>query len=342
MRNISKFSHAIKRRRFMGGTVLSALALSVAGSAGLWANTAMAAAYPEKPITMIVPFTAGGGYDSLARMLSERMQAELGQNIVVENRPGAGGAIGANAVARAKPDGYTILLGSTGSNMVLQYSTPNLAYDPSTDFEPIGQVTNADFLLVTPSVSPYHTLTEMLDTAGQEDDSVSYMSTGVKGAIHISHAYLFNQADVSMVHVPYPGEAASMSDLLANRVNMASVTVGFAAPFIEDGTLRPLAALGAERAALFPDLPTVAEQGFPDFAFVTWTGMFAPADTPEDIVAALNNALNSALQDEEMIERLLAMGHNPAAGSVEEFNEFMDFEGQRWAKMAAESGALDE
>lgn len=321
------------RRRLLGGLA--------AGAALLAGGPARAQAWPTKPVRLVVPFAAGGGYDILARAVGARMQTALGQPIVIENRGGAAGALGAAVVARAAPDGYTVLLGSAGSQVVVPLTTPGLNYDPERDFVPIGHVATQDFLLVVPAASPYRTLREILEAARGKPESISYMSTGVRGAIHLFSAYLHKVAGgVSLTHVPYPGEGPAVADMLQGRVDMANITVTLAMPFIRDGRIRPIAAIGTQRSELLPDVPTVAEAGYPGPAMVSWVGLFGPAGTPPEAVATLNRTLNAALADPDIARRVRDSGGRSMPGSPEQFRDYIAQERARWSTMVREVGSL--
>ena len=326
-------------RHFGRRTALAALA---AAASMLSTGPAAAQAYPNKPVKLVVPFSAGGGYDVLARAVGQKMAASLGQPIVVDNRGGAGGGIGAAVVAKAPADGYTLLFGSAGSQLVLPLTTPTLSYNDERDFIPIGHVATSDFIMVVKADSKYKTLKEALESAKAKPDSVSYMSTGVRGAIHIFNAYLLKTAGgISMVHVPYAGEAPAVADMLEGRVDLTNMTVSVAMPFIKDGKIRPLAAIGTQRSEMLPDVPTVAEAGYPGPAMVSWVGIFAPAGTPAPIVAQLNKALNAALADPEVQKRIKDSGARMNPGSPQQFTEFLNKERARWTTMVKEAGTLN-
>lgn len=326
--------------RFLGRR--TALATLAAAATLLAAGPAAAQAYPNKPIKLVVPFTAGGGYDVLARTVGLKMQAALGQPIVVDNRGGAGGGIGAGLVAKAPADGYTLLFGSAGSQLVLPLTTPTLPYNDEKDFVPVGHVATSDFIMVVKSDSKYKTLKDALEASKAKPNSVSYMSTGVRGAIHIFNAYLLKQAGgVQMVHVPYAGEAPAVADMLEGRVDLTNITVSVAMPFIKDGKIRPLAAIGTQRSEMLPDVPTVAEAGYPGPAMVSWVGIFAPAGTPPEIVTKLNKALNTALADPEVQKRIKDSASRMSPGSPQQFTEFLSKERARWTTMVKEAGTLN-
>ncbi|RYZ11005.1 MAG: tripartite tricarboxylate transporter substrate binding protein [Comamonadaceae bacterium] len=318
-------------------------AVAALGAAALFGFApAFAQAYPNKPIKLVVPFTAGGGYDVLARAVGLRMQTALGQPVVIENKGGAGGGIGAALVAKAPADGYTLLFGSAGSQLVLPLTTPNLSYNDEKDFVPVGHVATSDFIMVVKSDSKFQTLKEALDAAKAKPNSVSYMSTGVRGAIHIFNAYLHKVAGgVSMVHVPYAGEAPAVADMLEGRVDMTNITVSVAMPFIREGKIRPLVAIGTQRSEMLPDVPTVAEAGYPGPAMVSWVGVFAPAGTSPEIVQQLNKAVNVALADPEVQKRIKDSASRSQPGSPEQFKDFLGKERARWATMVREAGNLN-
>jgi tripartite-type tricarboxylate transporter receptor subunit TctC len=325
-------SHSIRRRTALGALGAAALAGTV---------PAFAQAYPSKPIKLVVPFTAGGGYDVLARTVGKKMEATLGQPIVVENKGGAGGGIGAALVAKAPADGYSLLFGSAGSQLVLPLTTPNLPYNDEKDFVPIGHVATSDFVMVVKADSPFKTLKDALDAAKAKPNSVSYMSTGVRGAIHIFNAYLLKQAgNVQMVHVPYAGEAPAVADMLEGRVDLTNITVSLAQKFIKEGKIRPLAMIGTKRSEALPDVPTVAEAGYPGPAMVSWVGIFAPAGTPQEIVTQLNKALNTALADAEVQKRIKDTASSMQPGSPQQFQEYLAKERARWTTMVREAGNL--
>ncbi len=289
----------------------------------------------------MVPFSAGGGYDTLARAVSKKMEEALGQPIVVENKGGAGGGIGAAQVAKSPADGYTLLFGSAGSQLVLPLTTPNLSYNDEKDFAPIGHVATSDFIMVVKADSPYRSLKDILEAGKAKPNSVSYMSTGVRGAIHIFNAYLHKVAGgVEMVHVPYAGESPAVADMLTGRVDVTNITVSLANQFIKDGKIRPIAAIGTQRSEMLPDVPTVAEAGYPGPAMVSWVGFFAPTGTPQDVVAKVNKALSTALADPAVQKRIKDTGASMNPGSPEQFKEFLNKERARWATMVRGAGTL--
>lgn len=322
--------HAGRRRALQG-----AAAVALLGTAGL----TRAAAFPSKPLRLVVPFSAGGATDILGRLLGQAMEPHLKQTVVVDNRPGASGAIGATNVVQSPPDGYSILMGGVGSNIVLAYTMPTLAYDPVRDLMPVAHVCNVDYVLAVAASSPFQTLDDLLEAARKAPRSISYMSTGPLGPLHVAMEYLSKQAGVSMVHVPYAGEAPALPDLMTGRIDVSVMTIAFTKPLVEDGRVRLLATISGERAAARPELPTVAELGFPNFAIPIWNGFFVPAGTPADVIAVLNKAALAAL-DERVRERMIGLGVTPTGTSPQEYSDFLDRERRRWETMIRETGVL--
>jgi tripartite-type tricarboxylate transporter receptor subunit TctC len=298
-----------------------------------------AADFPSKPIRLVVPFSAGGATDILGRLLGQAMEPHLKQTVVVDNRPGASGAIGASNVVQSPPDGYSVLMGGVGTNIVLAYTMPTLAYDPVKDLLPVAHVCNVDYVLAVAANSPYQTLDDLLAAARKAPKSISYMSTGPLGPLHVAMEYLSKQAGVSMVHVPYAGEAPSLPDLMTGRIDVAVMTIAFTKPLVADGRVRLLATISGERAAARPELPTVAELGFPGFAVPIWNGFFVPAGTPADVIARLNQVTLAAL-DRPVRERMIGLGVTPTGTSPQEYADFLNRERERWSTMIRETGVL--
>ncbi|WP_151448669.1 Bug family tripartite tricarboxylate transporter substrate binding protein [Lacisediminimonas profundi] len=300
------------------------------------------AAFPEKPITIIVPFTAGGSTDVLARLIAKPMQAVLKQPVVVENKVGAAGAIGAAAVAKSPADGYTIVFGGVGTNIVSPLTVPETPYDPQKDFAPVGQVCTVEYVLVVNANSPIKTFGDLVARAKQNKGAVSYMSTGNKGPLHLGMEYFSKLAGVNMVHVPYKGEAAALPDVISSRVDVGMMTVPFTVPLINDGKLRALAAIGGKRSALLPNVPTVSESGYPSYELPIWIGLSVPAGTPADRIELLNKAMREALKDEDVKKRMLTLGVTAVGSTPAEFAAFLEKERTRWVTMIKSTGALEK
>lgn len=316
---------------------MAATALYAGVGAPAWA----ASNYPDKPIRLVVPFSTGGATDILGRLLGNALESVLDQTVIIENRVGAAGSIGATSVANAKPDGYSVLMGGVGTNIVLSFTQPSLPYDPVVDLIPAAYLCNVDYVLTVAGDSPYQTLNDLLEAAGEKPGAVSYMSTGQRGPLHVAMEYLSKQAGVSMVHVPYKGESPAFPDLISGRIDVAVMTVPFTSPRVKDGSLRVLATISAQRAAAMPDVPTVAELGYEGYAVPIWNGFFVPKGTPQSVIDTLNAAAEKVLQEPAVRERMLSLGVTPTGGSADDYASFLDSERERWTRMIEETGVLE-
>lgn len=306
---------------------------------GVLAGTcaAAAAAYPEKPITLVVPLSAGGVADTVARIVGQNLSESLGQPVVVENKPGAGGAIGATYVAGAAPDGYTLLLGTVSSHAINASVYKSLKYDNIKDFEAVSQVAEGpNMLAVNPSV-PAKNVKELIDWIKANPGKVSYGSSGVGTSTHLG-AELFSQmAGVEMTHVPYRGSAPMMTDLVSGQVHLAFDNMPTALAQAKAGRLRALAVTTPERWALEPDIPTVGET-LPGYQIVSWQGIFAPAGTSREIVEKLSGEIQSIMARPEIIQKLRELGTNAKASSSSDFARFVRDETEKWARVAKAAG----
>jgi tripartite-type tricarboxylate transporter receptor subunit TctC len=305
-----------------------------------WAGPAVAAdAYLSRPIHFIVSFPPGGSADVVVRALQPYLERDLGQPIVVDNRPGAGGVIGVDAVAKAAPDGYVVGLGAAGAlavNVSLQQSMP---FDPRKDLAPITRLADIPFLLITSASSPIKSLRDAIELAKAKPDAVSVGHGGNGTAMHLS-AQLFNQmAQVRTSPVPYRGSSPVANDVLAGHIPLGVVDVTSAIALVKAGQVRALAVTTARRIGSLPDVPTFAEAGLPGYESVGWFGIVAPAGTPPEIIAKLNKAIVAALNDPEIAERARTVGVEPASSTPEEFARFIGSETEKWAKVVATSGA---
>ena len=282
--------------------------------AALVASQAAAQDYPTRTVRIIVPSAPGGGYDVIGRLLAERFTPELGQAFVVENRPGGGTLIGTQAVANAAPDGYTLLIGGLANMAFNRGLHKDLRYDPVKDFAPVALVAvQPNVLVVHPSV-PVHSVTELIAYAKQHPGQLNYASTGVGVAAHLSGELFKAMAGVDLVHVPYKGAQPALTDVLAGQVQVMFATSTSVLPFIKAGRLRTLAVTTARRSASLPDMPTVAEAGVPGFESITWHGVVVPVHTPSSVVERLNCAINAALAQPDLRERLQSLAPtSPAA-----------------------------
>ena len=294
---------------------------------------ASAAGYPEKPIRFIVGFPPGGAGDLIGRFTGQMLAEELGQPVVIDNRSGAGGIIGADIVAKALPDGYTLLLATTGAITISPSLQPTLPYKSLTDFTPVGMIGNFQNVVVVPAASPYKSLKELVAAAQREPGKLNYASTGVGATPHLAGEMLKMLASAPLVHVPYKGNGPAMIDLLAGRVDSMFPTLPSGLPYIAAGRLRALAVTGDRRSTLLPDVPTVVEQGWPGYRVVNWFGVLGPAKLPPAVVAKLNRALGEGLARPQIRERLGSQGVTPESATPHELASFMKEETARWAKL---------
>jgi len=289
--------------------------------------------YPNRPIKYIVPFPPGGTTDVLARILGQKLSAALGQPVVIENKPGAGGNIGSDVVAKSAPDGYTILGGTISSHSINVSLYPNMPYDPIRDFQPITLIgTNANVLIVNPA-NPARSVPELIAQARAKPGSVNFASAGNGTSQHLSGELFKAMAGLDIVHVPYKGSAPAIQDVMGGQVPMMFDTMVVAAPQIKAGTVRALGVTSTRRVKGFDDIPTVSESGVPGYNVVSWQGIFAPAGTPREIVQRLNAELVKIINLPEVRERLESLGMEPAGTSPEEFAAFQKAEVAKWAKV---------
>jgi len=282
-------------------------------------GTALAQPYPNKPIRMVVPFAAGGGLDSTARIIAPKLSEVLGQTVYVENRPGASGFIGTGAVAKAEPDGYTILYTPNG-HVIAPALYQKLPFNPSSDFAAVTQVVNTTLVLVENPKVPAATLSELIALAKTKPGVLNYGSPGVADPLHLVMEMLKISSGTDIVPVLYKGQAAMGTAVLSGEVELAVVSLSSNLPHIRNGRMRALAVTGLKRAEALPEIPTVAESGFPGFDLSSWHGIFAPANTPRDIVNRLQRDTLKALSSPETRERLHALGLEPVGSTPEEFD----------------------
>ncbi len=318
----------------MHRTILAGLALLSLGFAAAQAQT-----YPNRPVTLVVAFTPAGPSDVLARVVGRKLEELLKQPFIIVNRPGAGGNIGAEAVATAAPDGYTLLMGNNSILATNASLYKKLPYDPEKDFKPISLVGNqANILVVNPKL-PVHSMAELIALAKSKPGQLNYASSGIGTAAHLAGALFNAQANVDIVHVAYKGAAPALQDVIAGQVQMMFATAASVAGFIKAGVVRPLAVTTLERSAFMPDLPTVAEQGLPGFEATTWHGLVAPAATPPAVIAALHDATVQALHDPGLAKTLTELGVDIASSTPEEFAKYITAEIPKWTAVVKASGA---
>ncbi|ARP89266.1 LacI family transcriptional regulator [Bordetella genomosp. 9] len=306
-----------------------------------FAATAACAQYPDHPIKMVVPYSAGGAADAQSRIVAVKLSARLGQQVIVENRPGASGTIGAAAVARAPADGYTLLYDATAHavNPVL-YKT--LSYDSKRDFLPISLVSLTPNLLVVRTESPYRTIADLTAAARQKPGHITFATPGQGTAQHIAAALYAQGNGLQLTHIPYKGGAPALTDLMGGQVDMMFSNMAASSPLVKSGKLRALAVSARERVAGFPQVPTVAESGVRDYAVYEWNGVFAPAGTPKDVAARLETEMRAVLQDPEVRRRLEELGAQPIGSSSQDFARFVGEEMQRAEQVLSASGIKQE
>lgn len=310
-----------------------------AGVLAFCASTACAAAYPEKPIRVIVPVPAGGTPDVVARLVTPGLASALGQQLVVDNRGGAGGLIGAELAARATPDGYTLLLSSPGPLTILPHLRAKIGYDPQKDFVPIGLISVGPFLLITHPSVPARSVKELIALARAEPDKLNYASAGSGAANHLAMELFKSMAGVRITHVPYKGAPQAVSDVLAGHMNMMFNSIAPVIQHIKADRIRVLGTGGARRAPQLPDVPTISEAGVPGFEAMTWFGLLAPAQTPRPILKQLHGVLTTVVHRPETRAQFLAQGADPVGSTPEEFAALIRRESARYAQVVKDSGA---
>ncbi len=298
--------------------------------------------YPTRPITLVVPYAAGGGNDAMARAVADRMGAALGQQIVIENRGGAGGSIAMRQVARTTPDGYTLGLGGTGTLAIDPSLYPNVGYDPRRDFAPIGLIaTSALVVLVNPQM-PAATLKDLLALAKSEPGRINFASAGSGSGMHLGTELLAFMAGITMTHIPYKGSAPALTDLLGGHVAVYLSSLPPAVGLVREGKVRALAVTGLTRSKTFPDVPTVAEAALPGFEAVLHYGIVAPAGTPRPVVDKLNAAMRTALASTDVLARLDTDGAEPFPSTPNQYAADIDREETKWSEIVRRSGARAE
>jgi tripartite-type tricarboxylate transporter receptor subunit TctC len=306
------------------------------------AGIAGAQTYPTKPITIIVPFAAGGGNDIMARLLAQHMGRALGQQFVIDNRGGAAGTLGARAVAKATADGYTLMVGHSGVFGVAPSLYTNAGYDPRKDFAPVGLIASFQQILVVHPSLPVRSVQDLLALARREPGKITYATAGIGSGSHISTELFNAMAGIKLTHIPYRGSGPAQSDLIAGHVPMAITTVPPAIAQIRSGLLRAVAVTGDSRLDILPDVPTVAESGVPGYVAVIHYGMVAPAGTPRPIVQRLNAELNIALKSEDVRARIADEGGEPLAGTPEQQAADIDAEETKWGALVRKLGLKAE
>lgn len=304
--------------------------------------TAAHAAYPEKPIHLVVPFPPGGGTDATARLVADAMSPILGGNIVVENRAGAAGSIGAQNVADAAADGYTLFFSTMGALVINPYLYKNLRYDPIKSFTPIGTVGfSGNVLVVNPDVKA-KSVSELVALAKADPGKYTYGSSGVGSSSHLAGVMLESLAGIELTHIPYKGSAPAVTDLVGGRIDMMIDNIPSHVEFTKVGKVRPLAVSNAKPSPLFPGVPTMAEAGVPGYDVTIWYGILGPAGIPQEVTDKVSKALRQVLEQPAMQEKLVKIGADPLIMSPDEFASFIKKENDKWEKIVAQSGATNQ
>ena len=302
------------------------------------AGSAFAQAWPARPIKLIVPYPPGGSADILARAIGQKLADGIGQSVVIDNRPGAGTAIGAEAAARSAPDGYTIMLGTVSSHAINPALNPGLKYDPVKDFAPVSLVASIPFaLLVHPSL-PARSVQELIALAKTKPGALNFSSAGTGTSNHLAGELFKSMTGTYMVHIPYKGSAPALADLLSGQVNLMFDLVLTAQPHVKSGAARALAVTGLERSTALPGVPTAAESGVPGYEVSAWFGFFAPAGTPAAIVTALNAQTVKAMRLPDLRERLASQGADALTSTPEQFAAYVKDELNKWTRVVKASG----
>jgi len=301
-------------------------------------SLANAQPFPAKPVTIVVPFPAGGALDMVARAVGEQMRVDLGQPVVVENRAGAGGTVGSAAVARANPDGYTILLGSVATHAIAAGLYPKLPYDPLNDFVPITQLTSSPLVLTVSPQQKAKNVAELIAAAKAAPGTINYASTGNGTALHIAGEAFRAATQINVVHVPYRGGAQASTAMLAGDVGYIIANPQLVVSFVKADKLRAIAVTGKSRLAALPDVPTLSEAGVPGVDITTWFGLWAPKNTPAEVVERLNASARKALASPDVIRQLESQGDMAVGSTSKDFSNFVQAEHKYWVSFVQSAG----
>ncbi|ABM43659.1 Uncharacterized protein UPF0065 [Acidovorax sp. JS42] len=317
-------------------TLLASLAVAAAGALPMGA---LAQNFPTKPITIIVPFSAGGTTDILARIVGQGLTTELGQSVVVDNKPGAGGNIGGSLAAKAAADGYTLFMGTVGTHAINQSLYKKMPFDPVKDFAPLSRVAAVPNLLVAHPSQPFKTVKEMIAYAKANPGKITFGSPGSGASPHVSGELFKSMTGTDLLHIPYKGSAPAMTDLLGGQTSVMFDNMPSAIQHVRSGKLRPIAVTTAKRSPELPDVPTIAEAGVPGYEATSWFGMFAPAGTPKPVLDKLHAALIKVLNQADVKKKIAEQGGDVVAETPAQFAAFIKAESVKWGKVVKESGA---
>lgn len=301
-------------------------------------GVARADSYPDRSIALVVPFAAGGATDAIARALAEKMGQALGKQVIVENRPGAGGALGAVAVSKAAPDGYTLLMATTSTHVILPLTQTGISYDPLKSFAPIGLVASAPNLLIVSPTVPANSVAELITYARANPGKINFASSGQGTITHLIGEMFVMEAGINAQHIPYKSGVQSFAEISTGQVHFLFDSIVWSLPQIRAGKLKGLAITSARRSSLAPDIPTVAESGLPNFEGTTWFGLSAPAGTPDSVILKLRQQLNAAMSDRDFVERLAVLGAEPLSAQGEEFTAVVVSDMRKWGEVVKRAG----
>jgi tripartite-type tricarboxylate transporter receptor subunit TctC len=327
-----------KKTDFPGRPRRTLLSLAALGLVGLLGGVQAQEAWPNKPIRLVVPFTPGGVTDTSGRLIAEHLGKRLGQQVIVDNRPGASGNIGTSLVKTAAPDGYTLLLGFDGTMVINPHVFPKIPFDTVADFSPIGKIGDATLILVAHPDVPVKTLQDVIALSRTQQGGLSYGTSGTGGTPHIAGELLKSRTNANLTHVPYKGGGQAMTDVLGGTIPLVYTAVAGAHGHVKSGKLRAIAVSSAQRSTALPDVPTFIESGVPDFVVNSWVGLFAPARTPAAIMSRLSTELNATLNDPAVREKLRLMGIDATPGSAEQFGSEIKRDLVRYGQVVKASG----
>ena len=326
----------------MDKLMLHRLATALMAGSLLWHAVASGQNYPNRSIRFVVPYAPGGSTDIVARILAQKLSDAMGQQVVVDNRPGAGGSIGADVVAKSPPDGYTMVTAVTGIMAINQYLYRKLPFDPEKDFAPVTQVGSLPLILVVHPSLPAKNVREFIAIAKAKPGQLNYGSSGVGTATHMTTELFKSMAGVDLVHIPYKGSGQVMGDVIGGQLALIFDQIVSSLPHVQGGKLRMLAITSAKRFPSLPDVPTIAESGVPGYESISWAGVAVPAGTPKEIIARLHTEIVKVLAAPDIRERFLRDGIETVGSTPEQFTEHIRRERIKWAKVVKDSGAKAE
>lgn len=316
------------------------IAVSILGLLTTPAAVAQEAAFPSKSVTMVVPFPPGGGTDTGARWVAQKLSEKWGQSVVVDNKPGASGTIGADFVARAKPDGYTIMMANAQTVAINPGLLKKIPYNTEKAFAPISLVAELPLVLLVNTEVPVKTTREFIALAKQQPGELTYGSAGNGASTHLAVSLFEDATGTKLMHVPYKGGGPAMQDVMAGHINLTLLTVLESASALKSGKVRPIAVTSDKRSPALPEIPTLAESGVPGYFSISWIGLLAPAGTPPEIVDKIARDVQQVVNAPEMRDRLIGQGATPVGGTPSQFKAFIDSETQRYRKLIADKGII--